>query len=37
MVCLRRAPGGVLLGLDRTLEVNTVKRRTLSLYEQGCF
>ena len=24
-------------GLDRMLKVNTVKRRTLSLYKQGCF
>ena len=24
-------------GLDRRLKVNTVKRRTLSLYRQGCF
>jgi hypothetical protein len=24
-------------GLDRTIKTNTVKRRTLSLYKQGCF
>ena len=28
---------GERCGLDRTLKVNTVKRRTLSLYKQGCF
>jgi hypothetical protein len=28
---------GERCGLDRTLKVNTVERRTLSLYEQGCF
>jgi hypothetical protein len=28
---------GERCGLDRTLKANTVKRRTLSLYKQGCF
>lgn len=28
---------GERCGLDRMLKVNTVKRRTLSLYKQGCF
>jgi len=28
---------GERCGLDRMLKVNTVKRRTLSLYNQGCF
>lgn len=28
---------GERCGLDRNLKVNTVKRRTLSLYRQGCF
>jgi len=28
---------GEACGLDRGLKVNTVKRRTLSLYRQGCF
>jgi hypothetical protein len=28
---------GERAGLDRTLKANTVKRRTLSLYKQGCF
>lgn len=28
---------GERCGLDRTLKTNTVKRRTLSLYRQGCF
>jgi hypothetical protein len=28
---------GEQCGLDRTLKANTVKRRTLSLYKQGCF
>lgn len=28
---------GERCGLDRTLKTNTVKRRTLSLYKQGCF
>lgn len=28
---------GERCGLDRTLKANTVKRRTLSLYRQGCF
>lgn len=28
---------GERCGIDRTLKANTVKRRTLSLYKQGCF